>query len=391
MIKSTQHHFYDLNKSKRATYDEFFNEYSRIVLLLIDKIWDNLPEDLNLPKYLNYKDFPLETDLYARSFSSALEQALGIVKSAIERQRRVLWARKNKNLNIKNIAFSKPSPSSINPNLSSRCCDFKFSRGKFYGFLRLKCIGKRYGSINIPIIVNPRSGGKMKGGFVFCRNFVNINWEIKKNPHPQGDKVIGIDQGLKAVATFSDGQSTPEKCPHGHSLDSILDKLSRKKKETKAFRRAQLHRKNFVNWSINQLNFSGLREVRLEKVVNIRKGIRSSRKMSHWSNPEIRDKIKRRCEELEVPVVEQSCAYRSQRCSNCGLVRKANRKVKIYECKSCGFVSDADLNAAKNHEADLEPIPFSFLGQRLNLGSGFYWNPEGLSRIDGSEIRVPNN
>lgn len=391
MISSTRHHLNDLNLSKRFIYNRFLNEYSRVALEMVDQIWNNLLEDLNTPKYIDYKSFKIETNLSARAMSSAAEQSLGIVRGAIEKQRRRLWVKKNKNPNARDILFSKPTLSFVFPNIATKCCDFEFSTGKFLGFLRLKCLGKEYGSIKIPIIRHPRVKGQIKNGFILKKDSIQIAWEIKKNSHAQGDRVVGIDQGLKVVATLSDGQTTPESCPHGHSLDSILDKLSRKKKGSKSFARTQIHRKNFVNWSINQLNFSDLREVRLEKVVNIRKGIRSSRKMSHWSNPEIRDKIKRRCEELEVPVVEQSCAYRSQRCSNCGLVRKANRKAKIYECKSCGFVSDADLNAAKNHEADLEPIPFSFIGQKLNLGKGFYWNPEGLSSIDGSELRVPNN
>ena len=123
------------------------------------------------------------------------------------------------------------------------------------------------------------------------------------------------------------------------------------------------------------MDFSNLKEVRLEKIVNIKKGVRTSRSMSHWSNPEIRDKIKRKLEDLEVPVVEQSCAYRSQRCNQCGLVRKSNRKGKVYSC-SCGFVGDADFNASKNHECNLQQIPFDFIGKGLNLGSGFFWKQE---------------
>ena len=111
--------------------------------------------------------------------------------------------------------------------------------------------------------------------------------------------------------------------------------------------------------------------------------------MSHWCNPEIRDKILKRCEELEVPITEQSCLYRSQRCNQCGLVRKANRKGKEYSC-SCGSHLDADLNAAKNHECDLPQIPFSFRVLKYNI-KGFYWNSEGIFNLDGSEIRVSNS
>jgi hypothetical protein len=82
--------------------------------------------------------------------------------------------------------------------------------------------------------------------------------------------------------------------------------------------------------------------------------------------------------------------YRSQRCSNCGLVRKANRKGKVYNCKSCGFVCDADLNAAINHEQSLPSLPKDLRKLRMNLGTGFYWKLDGLFLFDGTELRVPN-
>jgi len=56
--------------------------------------------------------------------------------------------------------------------------------------------------------------------------------------------------------------------------------------------------------------------------------------MTHWSNPEIRDKVLWRCEELEVPVVLQESVYRSQRCHQYSLVRKANRKGRSIHVKT---------------------------------------------------------
>jgi len=222
------------------------------------------------------------------------------------------------------------------------------------------------------------------------KNHFQLSWCVEKSPKPQGDKIIGIDQGLKTVATLSDDQTTPDMDCHGHSLQSVIKRLSRKKKGSRGFKKAQVHRKNFVNWSINQLDFSNLQEVRLEKIIDLNKGVKTSRSMTHWSNPEIRDKVLWRCEELEVPVVEQESAYRSQRCHQCSQVRKGNRKGKIYSCPNCSWVGDADFNAAMNHECDLEPIPFSLVGKGLNLGSGFFWKETGLFKIDGSELIVPD-
>jgi hypothetical protein len=399
VIRSTRHHTKDLNAEKRKIYEKFLDDYSSYTKRVVDSIWNHGYGDfcvkdnkLALSKFLDYKDFDFPTELSARAKSSAVTQAGGIIRASIEKQRRVIWVQENKNALVRNKKFSKPKLNFVQPMLSSKCCDFmEDDDGKFLGFIRLKSIGKAYGSICIPVIKHPRVSGVRQSGFSFAKKSLQVSWDKPASPAPKGDKVLGVDQGIKSVATLSDGQVTPQISPDGYSLESIMEKLSRKRKGSKAFRKAQEHRKNFINWSINQLNFDGVQEVRLEKIVNLRYKRRSSRRMSHWSNPEIRDKIIARCEELEVPVVEQPCAYRSQRCHQCGQVRKSNRKGKQYLCKHCGYSGDADYNASQNHAVDLPCIPVEFLGQKLNLGDGFFWKPSGFTAFDGSELRVPNS
>ena len=400
MIGSTRHSYTFANKDKQDRLFAFIEEYSRVCLTSIDYLWDNLNEKLELPKFLDYKIIPVKTDLPKRALQCAVNQAGGIIRSAIERQRRRNWVKENKNKEVKDVKFSKPKLAFVAPQLNVNCIDFEIDKaGYFEGFVRIASIGSAYG-FNIKIPINKSSqytkwkverGATLRTAVKLFKDRFQLTWEWTRTPESKGEKIIGMDQGMKTVCTLSDGQTTPKTCPHGHSYESIINKLSRKKKGSKSFRRAQKHRKNFVNYSVNQLNFKDAKEVRLEKVVNVRLGKSTSRSMSHWSNPEIRDKIKRRCEELEVPVVEQPCAYRSQRCSCCGLVRKANRKKKIYSCKGCGSEMDADLNAALNHEQDLTPVPFAFLGRKLNLGDGFYWKQEGFFKVDGSELIVQSS
>jgi len=399
MISSSRHSLSGMNKSKRAKYLSFLYDYSEFVKSVVKHIWryghgefSIKNQQLNLPKYIDYKNFKfIKSDLSARAKSSAVTQAAQIIKSAVEKQRRVLWVKQNKCDKVKDKSFSEPKITFIKPMLSSKCCDWKQSEGKFFGFLKLKCLGVKYGNFNIPVLSSRIPKGIIKNGFLLSEGSVQICWEVFSLPRDIGEKILAIDQGMIDVVTCSDGQKLNRSDSHRHSLVSIIEKLSRKKKGSKSFRRAQKHKKNFVNWSINQINFKDVKEVRLEKVVNIRFRKKSSRKMSHWSNPEIRDKIKRRCEELEVPVVEQSCAYRSQRCNSCGHTRKANRKGKEYSCKNCGYCADADYNAALNHLVDLPDVPRVFLCQRYNLKEGFFWKPEGFYAFDGSEIRVPNS
>ena len=105
-------------------------------------------------------------------------------------------------------------------------------------------------------------------------------------------------------------------------------------------------------------------------------------------NTLIRDKLKSKLEETGVQFILQSSTYRSQRCSDCGNVRKANRKGKTYTCKSCGFVCDADLNASLNHKIKLPDIPVAIRKLKINRGNGFFWKPDGFYLFSGQEFTV---
>ena len=395
MIRSTKHHIKDLNKNKSDRYKDFLNEYDWYCKKVLTWIWNNGYKDfcivenkLDIPKYIDYKEFDFNTRLSARARSSACIQVCQIIKSAVEKQRRRLWVKTNKDSNVKMVKFSEPKPTFVKPSLSSKCCEFEYTDGKFLGYVKLQSLGKEFGVIKIPIIRHPRSQGKMKAGFVFSMESIQVSWDREPIKSKTINKnVVAIDQGFKDIATLSDGQVTPKKCHHGHTLESIIEKITKKKKGSKGFKKSVDHRKNFVNYSINQLNFSKAKEVRLERIVNIGFGKRVCRKMSHWCNTEIRDKIKSKCEELEVPVIEQSCSYRSQRCSSCGLVKRSNRKGKEYKCKNCGVCLDSDYNASLNHLGDLPPFPFNLLKRKLNLGTGFFWFEQGF--FFDAERRVP--
>lgn len=196
---------------------------------------------------------------------------------------------------------------------------------------------------------------------------------------------------MKDTLTLSNGVTTPLVDNHGKTVDYLYHKLSRKKKGSKAFKKAEIELTNFVNWQVKQTvsRLNNVKSINLEKVFNIRFHQTTSRLMSHWSNPRIVDSLKRHCEVSGVHIHEESSTYMSQRCSNCGLVRKANRKGKVYKCPHCGHEMDADLNAAINHTVALPPIDWRFRKLNLNRGSGFFWNPDGLySRGSGGEPGV---
>lgn len=412
-IRSSRHTIKFANQAKQEALCVFLTAYREAVRAYVDYLWDTRIEwapgrildiknnRLDIPKHISTTNIPIDTLLSARSLKNASTQACAMIAAATKKQyKRFCIIRKKlgkgeqapKNLLNKTRANPpvKPKVGKIKAELNSLCTDFQDGEGYFNHFLQLKSIGKEFGKIRLPIknhrhSCKLRSKGQRLNSFLISEKQVEIRFRFEEKKKAKGSKV-GADQGKNTTLALSDGQTTPQTDAHGHSLHSIITKLARKKKGSKAFKKAQDHRKNFIHWSINQLNFKNIKQVNLEEIRHITYKSRVSRTMSHWTNTLIRDKLKSSCLEQEVLVREQQSAYRSQRCSQCGLVRKANRRGKRYACKGCGLEIDADLNAAKNHEQELQYLSWelrkSIQENRLNYGSGFYWRA-------GEELTVP--
>ena len=416
------------NAGKFGRYAEFLREYRRVAKVCLDVLWDEgwlsgskgrirlfdpESDSLDCPKGMNREinDAIGETTLSARALKCCSDQVCGIAKSATEKRRRLLWlvsklrseGKPTAKVERKLRSVTKPNVSRINAELNSICCDFRKGTS-FDGFLQLKCLGEAFGRIRIPVKLHRGSAkwesGRMMASFLLANGYVAVRWEREAPPPRETGVSVGADQGKNKVLALGEAVSedaamrgresfTERTDIHGHSLDSIMDRLSRRRKGSKAFRRSQEHRKNFINWSINSLNLDGIREVRLEGIGNIAYGKRTSRKMSHWTNTLIRDKLLSTCESLGVQAIQQDPAYRSQRCSRCGQVRKANRKGEAYACANCGLEIDADLNAARNHAQDLPKIPEALRRLRRNFGKGFLWKPDGFFTMAGEEFTVP--
>ena len=155
-------------------------------------------------------------------------------------------------------------------------------------------------------------------------------------------KKVGIDQGQRklfsAVSLLSDKENNLSKNNSFYSYLSetdlqvqlqnytykeTCDKIARRQKGSKGFKRAQEHRKNLINQAVNILarifNFEDdVAEVRLEKLRRLGEGKKKSRKLQAFNYADLRYKLERKCQETNVNLTETSNAYRSQRCSLCG-------------------------------------------------------------------------
>ena len=418
LVRCTHHNLSNSNTDKIKKVHAFIDEYRRVSDIILTDIWENgyvacidgttqefniSKFKYNLPAYLDYNRFNIETSLTARALSSLVTQLVGVINSAVDvNKRRIYMYDKlcgqgiyNERLwdKIESAVITKPNVDYINPELSSKCTDFvKSDSDMFFGFLRLKSIGDAFGHIKIPLRkykhLTTYEDWEMMTSFQISKSKITVRWKRAVPEEKKDGIIVGADQGKKTIVSFSDSTVTPSKCPHGHSLDSIIDKMDRKRKGSKAFKACQSHRTNLINWSLNQINFNGIKEVRLEEIININYRRNVSSKMKRWTNTTIRDKVENSCVLAGVRFVLQSSTYRSQRCSGCGFVHKSNRKAKDYLCSNCERCIDADINAAINHEIDLPDIPTWLMMLKLNR-AGFFWKPDGFFDINGVEIRVP--
>ena len=430
IVRSTRHTLKFANTGKKEAISILLAEWRRVMQLFCDDIWSNgytwLEDDgthefnpdkykYELPKYLDYNRFKVDTWLSARMLSSLVTQLSGKFRSICSKNAARLYvfdkeAGQGRYLEhlwetIESRKPSRPDLSDAGIEISSKCAEFiPTPNGEFYGFLRVRSTGLPI--FNVPVCHQKHLSKYTDGTWTRCNGYlideygIQLRWEKEVPIKTDGIKV-GADQGLLTCVSLSDGQTTTDmlvKAPRKNepdrvikvNLDTITDKLARKKKGSKAFVRAQTERKNYINYAVKRLDFSHIKEIGLEKITNIHYGRNPSRKMKHWSNPEIVTRLAQVAEEFGVRINLQSNAYRSQRCSGCGHVLKKARKGKLYICPICGLVMDADINAAKNHEIELPAIPHSTEFSKLAKSEGFYWLPNGLFSMDGSELRVPN-
>lgn len=405
IIKSSSLTIKNQNVNKMELHRIFLTEYRRAVQFYINHFWNKrsldkskpTKKDLVINKFYNYTP-SFETILSGRALKAAKTQANGIIKGTIQKHNERLYRlgelqkEKGNFLNLQRVIsatkISKPKIGNIAVALDSNNCELVESKtSKFDLNLNLYSLfnreyKKKIGKNNYTLLLNKhRHYIKLEteyknrlNGILLGDDYIDVKFEQDTVPLKKSGDIVGIDQGIKNifVAAFSDGTSQEStKCPHGHDLHSICQKLTNTKKGTKSFKKAQEHRTNYVNWSLNKLNLDNTKELRLEKLSDIGRGIRKTTFLNSFPYPLIKTKLQDRCQQIGVLFVEQSCMYRSQRCSCCGFVLKKNRNGKTFKCANCLMTMDADLNAARNHLVDLPPI-FTKVSKE-STKNGWFW------------------
>lgn len=357
MIRSSSTTLKFANAGKRDAIAGFLSEYRAAVRAFTERFWASETKQRFIP------DYYIESPLSARAKQCAAQQALGIVNGTRKKNEQRKW-RLDKLIeegNLKEAAklqaimdknpSGKPVLKSINAMLDKRFVEINLSQKTktFDLWITLGSLGTSK-KIRVPLKKHAQFNklskkGRFRGSIEISDSKITFFFDLEP-AKTEAKPVIGIDLGVRSVFSTSDGQQTGVD-KHGWTMTKILKRLARCKKGSAGFRRAQAHRQNHIGWAFNNLNLANVGEVKLEDLKGARKGKRLNRHLQGWTYRAIISIVEQKCEERGVRVSFVPRQYTSQKCAACGIVEKGNRRGATYEC-SCGYVCNADVNAAKN-------------------------------------------
>lgn len=281
----------------------------------------------------------------ARLRKVAAREAIDMVQSVKER-----WKNKPEKCN-------KPIHKGERMYCSSTIAELQDSKSSFDCFFHLQSIGNKI-QLDIPIKKHKQfnkweSNGKRLNSYIITKDKIQFVFEIETGKKKEFGKVMGVDTGIKCLATTDDGQRI------GDQIESIIKKINRCQHGSNHQKTLRKHLRHYIDEcarDIFKLN-PNLQRIIVERLKNMNfktkvrrklgKGVRKT--IGSWNYRYWLSCLERKCEENRVRFTSVNPAYTSQICNSCGHSSRMNRLSQDkFECVSCGHTDHADINAAKN-------------------------------------------
>ncbi|NEP84252.1 MAG: IS200/IS605 family element transposase accessory protein TnpB [Okeania sp. SIO3B3] len=194
--------------------------------------------------------------------------------------------------------------------------------------------------------------------------YLSLAFEFSATPTPKTTDVVGVDLGVKTLATLSTGEVFPSikpyrkaqdklaklqrqlsrKVKHSNNWHKAVIKLAKQHRRVANIRKDALHKlttylaKNHGSVAIENLNVSGMMA-----------NHKLAKSIADQGFYEFRRQLEYKCRWYgsELVVVDRFFPS-SKTCSYCGHVQDMPLSLRTYECQSCGISIDRDLNASIN-------------------------------------------
>ena len=384
ITRSTKCSLKFMTQAKRLELNSVLSEYGVVVNHFINIFWDNPVSKAEL-----FKDIVNSSDswLSARLKKVAAREALDMVSSVklvqesnkemmttciSDIKKKVnkipLTIRKNRrkfnNLHIKlkkkqnqlsMLAPHKPIHDGNSMRISCTIADLQKPKeaNGFDSWLHLASIGNNI-ILDIPIKFHKHfrellSKGERCNSYVVTKDYVQFAFERETGPKKDGSNVVGIDTGINALASVSDGRQ------YGKDIKYFIERSKRCQKGSKGKQKAI----NALHQRICEVAKEVVKDADLvvvEKLQGIGRNTKLKGRLSinmrssigSWNYRYWLDKVEMNCEANRVSFRTVSPYFTSQHCPACNHVDSNNRSGEMFKCQKCGHSGNADINAALN-------------------------------------------
>jgi len=329
-------------KSKHSQLNYILKEYGKVVNIFIDHFWDNPTKKTELLKPI--VDIPLEkTWLSARLRKVAAREALDMISATKER-----WKdQPNK--------MVKPKHKGKRMHVSCTIAELQDSKQskEFDAWLHLTSIGEKV-KIDIPIKFHKHYNklcikGKRLNSYIITQKDVQFVFEIDAKAKKEVKKCLGIDTGINALASTTDGKQ------YGTDIKDCIERVKRCKQGSQGQKKAR----RALKQRIDEVAKEVVKEADLivvEKLKNLGHKTKAKRRLAKnirrsigtWNWKYWLERLEQRCEDNRVSFRSVSPYYTSQTCPCCNHVDRKNRSGEVFQCVECGYTANADINAARN-------------------------------------------
>ena len=209
--------------------------------------------------------------------------------------------------------------------------------------------------------------GVLKYDYRDNKVFLFLTFAVDSSTNPVvGTKVVGIDRGIKHPIYTSEQETLPDlevkmgrvRRRYKHTRSELQSRGTRSaKRRLKAMSGREKRFVNDVNHCMSKVlaNDPDVATYVLEDLTSIRKNAvkgKMGKKTRSWVNSwpffQFQMFLEYKCNDLGKGVVYVDARYTSQRCNQCGMIEKKNRKSQSRYLCACGWETNADYNASLN-------------------------------------------
>jgi IS605 OrfB family transposase len=220
-----------------------------------------------------------------------------------------------------------------------------------------------FASYHLKLVVPSRVHGQADLCYINGVFYLMLVVDSPEAPLTKPSAFLGVDLGIVNIATTSDGKEFSGAAVRGirRRHNGLRKKLQAKgtksakrllKKRSKKEQRFATYTNHCISKEIVSVAKDTLRGIALEDLNGIRDRVTAKKKaqrreLSSWAFYQLRQFIAYKAVLAGVEVQLVDPRNTSRTCPKCGNIDKKNRRTQSrFECTSCGYVANADINAA---------------------------------------------